>query len=84
MLKGGHADSAVATDVLFVNGKWHSFSAPRLPHGEKHGSGCVLSSAVLAGLAKGLSLVEACRAGKNYTTAFLASNETLLGYHSKL
>ena len=82
LLKGGHGEGAVATDVLFANGKWHSFSAPRLPHGEKHGSGCVLSAAVLAQLAKGETLVEACRAGKDYTTAFLASNNTLLGYHS--
>ena len=83
LLKGGHAEGPVATDVLFAQGQWHSFSAPRLPQGEKHGSGCVLSSAVLAGLARGLSLVEACRAGKDYTTAFLASNDTRLGYHSK-
>ena len=82
LLKGGHAEGALATDVLLAHGRRHEFSAARLPHGEKHGSGCVLSSAVLAGLAKGLHLVDACRAGKDYTTAFLASNDTLLGYHS--
>ena len=37
---------------------------------------------VLANLAKGQNLVNACRAAKDYTTAFLASNKTLLGYHS--
>ena len=82
LLKGGHDEGAQAIDVLFDSGKWHSFTAPRLPHGEKHGSGCVLSAAVLANLAKGQNLVNACRAAKDYTTAFLASNETLLGYHS--
>ena len=82
LLKGGHADGDSATDVLLANGQRHEFSAPRLPHGAKHGSGCVLSAAVLAGLAKGQSLPEACRAGKDYTTAFLASNDSLLGYHS--
>jgi len=81
LLKGGHAEGAVATDVLFVNGEQHAFTVPRLPHGEKHGSGCVLSAAIVAGLAKGYSLVEACREAKEYTTAFLASNDTLLGYH---
>ena len=83
LLKGGHDVGEWATDVLLANGQRHAFSAPRLPHGEKHGSGCVLSAAVLAGLANGQNLVEACRAGKAYTTAFLASNDTLLGYHSK-
>ncbi|GAC1372797.1 MAG: hydroxymethylpyrimidine/phosphomethylpyrimidine kinase [Hymenobacter sp.] len=83
LLKGGHDEGEQATDVLFAGGTWHSFSTPRLPHGEKHGSGCVLSAAVLAQLAKGQALVNACRQGKDYTTTFLASNDTLLGYHSK-
>jgi len=82
LLKGGHAAGDVATDVLLMGQARHEFSAPRLAHGAKHGSGCVLSAAVLAGLAKGQYLVDACRAGKAYTTAFLASNDTLLGYHS--
>ena len=81
LLKGGHAETELATDVLLAGGGRHEFSAPRLPHGAKHGSGCVLSAAVLAQLAKGTSLVEACRRGKDYTTAFLASNDTRLGYH---
>ncbi|SFQ77701.1 bifunctional hydroxymethylpyrimidine kinase/phosphomethylpyrimidine kinase [Hymenobacter arizonensis] len=84
LLKGGHDAGELATDVLFAQGQQHRFSAPRLPQGEKHGSGCVLSAAVLAQLAKGQSLMDACRLGKNYTTAFLASNDTLLGYHSTL
>ncbi|OUJ76022.1 hydroxymethylpyrimidine/phosphomethylpyrimidine kinase [Hymenobacter crusticola] len=82
LLKGGHADGTVATDVLFVEGEQHAFTTPRLPHGEKHGSGCVLSAAILASLAKGNLLVEACSEGKSYTTTFLASNDTLLGYHA--
>ena len=82
LLKGGHARGELSTDVLLEGGRRHAFSAARLPHGEKHGSGCVLSAAVLAGLAKGQGLAEACRTAKAYTTAFLASNDTLLGYHS--
>ncbi|MDQ2772980.1 MAG: hydroxymethylpyrimidine/phosphomethylpyrimidine kinase [Bacteroidota bacterium] len=83
LLKGGHAEGDFATDVLLEGGQRHEFTAARLAHGEKHGSGCVLSSAVLAGLAKGQELVAACRMGKEYTTAFLASNDSLLGYHSR-
>lgn len=82
LLKGGHADGDLATDILFLNGEEHVFAAPRLPHGEKHGSGCVLSAAVLAHLAKGAPLDDACRFGKAYTATVLASNPTLLGYHS--
>jgi hydroxymethylpyrimidine/phosphomethylpyrimidine kinase len=81
LLKGGHADGAEATDVLLAGGERHVLSGPRLLHGEKHGSGCVLSAAVLARLALGDDLPAACRAGKAYTTSFLSSNASLLGYH---
>lgn len=83
LLKGGHAEGPDATDVLYQQGRAvATFSAPRLPRGEKHGSGCVLSAAITAGLARGLALPEACRAGKAYTARVLASNDTRLGYHS--
>jgi len=81
LLKGGHAAGPAATDLLLVGGERHALSAPRLPHGAKHGSGCVLSAAIAARLALGDALPEACRAGKAYTATFLASNDTLLGYH---
>lgn len=81
LLKGGHAAGAEATDLLFIQGQPQAFSSPRLAHGEKHGSGCVLSAAVLAQLALGQALPAACGAGKVYTAGVLASNETLLGYH---
>jgi len=47
----------------------------------KHGSGCVLSSAITAYLARGYNLQRACLMAKNYVTAFLLSNEGLLGWH---
>ena len=85
LLKGGHADGPEAVDVLYQHGRvTATLTGARLPHGEKHGSGCVLSAAVVAGLARGLVLPEACRAAKAYTARVLASNDTLLGYHAGL
>lgn len=81
LLKGGHATGSEATDLLFGSGSVQAFSAPRLPHGEKHGSGCVLSAAILGQLARGAALTDACRVGKAYTATVLASNPSLLGYH---
>jgi hydroxymethylpyrimidine/phosphomethylpyrimidine kinase len=81
LLKGGHAQGDFATDVLLTAEARHVLATPRLPYGEKHGSGCVLSAAVLARLALGDDLAAACWAGKHYTAAFLGSNDTLLGYH---
>jgi hydroxymethylpyrimidine/phosphomethylpyrimidine kinase len=81
LLKGGHAEGDFATDVLLTPAARHVLASPRLPHGEKHGSGCVLSAAILARLALGDGLLEACQQGKAYTAAFLGSTNTLLGYH---
>jgi hydroxymethylpyrimidine/phosphomethylpyrimidine kinase len=81
LLKGGHAEGSLATDVLLLPEGRQVLASPRLPHGEKHGSGCVLSAAILARLALGEALPAACRAGKAYTAAFLGSNDTLVGYH---
>ena len=81
LLKGGHTTGSEATDLLFCSGPVQAFSAPRLPHGEKHGSGCVLSAAILGQLARGAALIDACRVGKAYTATVLASNSSLLGYH---
>ena len=81
LLKGGHAEGDFATDVLLTPETRHTLASLRLPHGDKHGSGCVLSAAILARLALGDDLPEACWQGKAYTAAFLGSNDSRLGYH---
>jgi len=80
-LKGGHGIDAVSEDILFTRQKTHTFSNTRLPNGEKHGSGCVLSSAITAHLALGKHIHTAAEYANQYTYRFLASNETLLGDH---
>jgi len=81
-LKGGHdTDDSNATDMLYYRQCSYSFSNPRLPKGEKHGSGCVLSSALTAQLALGKDLPEAARLANAYTHKFLSSTNSLLGYH---
>jgi len=83
-LKGGHGDESTALDMLFTNDHTYAFSNDRLEKGEKHGSGCVLSSALAAQLALGKDLPTAAELANAYTYQFLASNETLLGYHKPL
>ncbi|MES2519383.1 MAG: hydroxymethylpyrimidine/phosphomethylpyrimidine kinase [Bacteroidota bacterium] len=80
-LKGGHGDLDESKDVLFYQNQRFEYFAKRIIHGEKHGSGCVLSSAITANLAKGFPLEKACEEAKKYITAFLGSNNSLLGYH---
>lgn len=81
LIKGGH-HSDNASDILYNKGLVHIIEGERIPLVSKHGSGCVLSSAIAAWLAKGFTLEEACKKAKHYTLSFLKSSESLLGYHS--
>lgn len=81
-LKGGHSLEKKGVDLLFTKDKKEVLfptTAENVP--PKHGSGCVLSSAITANLAMGLPLEQACWEAKKYITEFLSSNDTLLGYH---
>ena len=81
LLKGGHSSGSEAIDVLCCrDGSRHEFSSPRLPGKGKHGTGCNLSSAILANVALGKSLPEACREAKKYMQALLLSGEDRLGF----
>lgn len=84
-LKGGHAEptQGIITDYLLTDGAvTASFPAIFVPNGEKHGSGCVLSSAIAAGLAKRQCLPDACTTARGYISRYLASTPTLLGFHN--
>ena len=81
-LKGGHSDEKKGRDYLFASdGKVFPFRAKKISETGKHGSGCVLSSAITSNLAKESKLQRACLEGKEYVTKFLMSNKKLLGYH---
>ena len=82
LYKGGHNVLQKGVDILLTQGQVHYLPPPHLSNYEKHGSGCVLSASIVAQLAQGLPLLEACRVAKAYTTQFLDSNPSLLGYHS--
>lgn len=83
-LKGGHRESSTITDMLFVKDHTYVFANDKLEHGAKHGSGCVLSAALTAQLALGKSIEDAAELANQYTHQFLASSNTLLGYHKPL
>jgi len=72
LVKGGH--SGRATDVLLdENGCFTEFYAEFMDVGAVHGSGCTLSAAIAAGLAKGLTLKESIAAAKEYVTEAIRS-----------
>lgn len=76
LLKGGHSRGKEAVDILWDReGNQYKFSSPRLPGHGKHGTGCHLSSAILANLALGHSLPESCQIAKDYLTELLQSGD---------
>jgi hydroxymethylpyrimidine/phosphomethylpyrimidine kinase len=84
LIKGGHREDHLGTDILVGNGKEILLTPTEggATYFPKHGSGCVLSSAITAELAKGENIETACRNGKLYIEKFLKSNPSLLGTHS--
>ncbi|MEG0927679.1 hydroxymethylpyrimidine/phosphomethylpyrimidine kinase [Chryseobacterium sp.] len=84
LIKGGHREDLLGTDVLVEDGI-ETLLAPSngdFVYHPKHGSGCVLSSAIAGELAKGENLETACRKGKLYIEKFLKSSPSLLGTHA--
>ena len=81
-LKGGHSVETPATDMLWINKQLDILHPESITDLEKHGTGCVLSSAILSYLALGNSLKRSCELAKKHTLEFLLSNESNLGYHA--
>ena len=77
LIKGGHGSGAESVDLLVGPTAFARLAADRIATRNTHGTGCTLSSAIAAGLAKGLSLDEAARAAKTYVTAALVASERL-------
>jgi hydroxymethylpyrimidine/phosphomethylpyrimidine kinase len=80
--KGGHKKELKGTDILFMKNKEITIHPTLDNCSEKHGSGCVLSSAITAYLSLGENLEEACRKAKLYTEKILQSNLSKLAYHA--
>ncbi|TXE07931.1 hydroxymethylpyrimidine/phosphomethylpyrimidine kinase [Gelidibacter salicanalis] len=83
-LKGGHRAYKKGWDELYHS----SIVVVNIPPNtaevfEKHGSGCVFSSALASNIALEIELEDACRNAKLYTEQFLNSHTSLLGIHHK-
>ena len=72
LVKGGHSIND-ATDLLYSGGRAEWFEGERIDNPNTHGTGCTLSSAIAANLAKGFSLTDSVRRAKNYISHALAA-----------
>jgi hydroxymethylpyrimidine/phosphomethylpyrimidine kinase len=85
LIKGGHAtnfgDGTDSVDLLIGQGEVVRLIAPRIATKNTHGTGCTLSSAIAAGLAKGRDLITAVQEAKAYVTAAIAAADQLTVGH---
>ena len=72
LLKGGHCVND-ANDLLYDKGETIWFPGKRIDNPNTHGTGCTLSSAIAANLAKGFSLHDSVRRAKDYISGALAA-----------
>ncbi len=70
LLKGGHSVSD-ANDLLYAKGEYKWFKGKRIDNPNTHGTGCTLSSAIAANLAKGYGLIESVQRAKEYISGAL-------------
>ena len=73
LIKGGHGQGRESVDYLIQPSGILALPAPRIATGNTHGTGCSLSSAIAAELAKGAPLESAVRNAKTFISAAIAN-----------
>jgi len=82
VIKGGHREDSMATDILFDGEGFRDYSVPRIATQNTHGTGCTFASAIAASLAKGEMVPTAVAAAKAYVTRALQNSYTIGEGHS--
>ena len=77
LIKGGHGQGTESIDYLIGGDGIIALAAPRIATRNTHGTGCSLSSAIAAGLAKGEDMETAVRNAKVWVSAAIAAADRL-------
>ena len=77
LIKGGHGQGPESIDYLFSGDDIVALAGPRIATQNTHGTGCSLSSAIAAGLAKGEDMEQAVRNAKAWVSAAIAAADRL-------
>jgi phosphomethylpyrimidine kinase len=85
LVKGGHGDGPVLTDVLLrTDAPPESFESPRIETPHTHGTGCTLASAIATGLAQGMDLRAAVLRARAYVRQAILTAPGFGGGHGPL
>lgn len=76
LLKGGHSVND-ANDLMYKDGEFFRFCSLRINNPNTHGTGCTLSAAISANLAKGFGIIEAVKRAKEYISEALSAGLNL-------
>ncbi|WP_350342777.1 bifunctional hydroxymethylpyrimidine kinase/phosphomethylpyrimidine kinase [Proteinivorax tanatarense] len=79
LLKGGHMQGDFLTDILYDGIDFYEFTSKKVNSKNTHGTGCTLSAAITASLARGNSLYEAVKIAKKYTLEAIKKAPTNIG-----
>ena len=77
LIKGGHLGGDESPDYVLAGGTGRWLEAPRIPGRHTHGTGCVLSAAIAAELARGMDPADACIAAKKFVEHAIAAGVEL-------
>jgi hydroxymethylpyrimidine/phosphomethylpyrimidine kinase len=77
LLKGGHLLGEESPDLLLHGGELYWLEAPRIHTRHTHGTGCTLSAAITALLARGRPLPQAVAEAKSWLAAAIAAGDAL-------
>lgn len=77
LIKGGHARGEESVDFLVEAAGVTRLPAPRIATRNTHGTGCTLSSAIAASLARGEDTAEAVRTAKDYVSRAISASDRL-------
>ncbi|MGX1198903.1 bifunctional hydroxymethylpyrimidine kinase/phosphomethylpyrimidine kinase [Parvibaculum sp. MBR-TMA-1.3b-4.2] len=66
LIKGGHLEGTIVTDVLATQEAMHTMTSPRIDTRHTHGTGCALASAIAALLSQGVEMTLAVEAARDY------------------
>lgn len=82
LVTGGHLDEPdVSVDVLHMDSDTFEYRVPRIAAIETHGTGCTLSSAIAAFLARGHALPDACERAQRFVSDAIARRDELHAGH---
>ena len=84
LLKGGHGEGNVVTDILVSQGEVFLFESARIETRHTHGTGCTLASAIAAGVAQAMPLRPAVERARAYVQEAIRTAPGLGAGHGPL